>query len=310
MIRDLRSIKRTEIYEIPHGEKFEIWENCFLHSYQFGLFAADSACVISDGKTTLLNANDCKTFGYPLKEIVKKFSKIDFVFRSHSSASPLPYCIKDYQQKFPNFRTKQDYIEEFSNFSLAVRARYGVPFASNHCFLHKETKKYNDTGVSPQMVADYYNSKPEAKAINSECVVMVPGSAWSTFGGFDLRKFDYNDKERIIEEMALKYEYKLNNYYEKEGKVLVDFRAFEGYFSEFLNAIPLLILKKMLPKILFKTSDVGGEKYFLLDIPLKKIINLPEDTDNVNYKGSMSFRVESHVLTSGPPARTGWLAGA
>jgi len=26
--------------------------------------------------------------------------------------------------------------------------------------------------------------------------------------------------------------------------------------------------------------------------------------------GSMSFRVESHVLTSGPPARTGWLAGA
>jgi UDP-MurNAc hydroxylase len=36
MVRDLKSIKRTNIVEIPHGKSIELWENCFLHSYQFG----------------------------------------------------------------------------------------------------------------------------------------------------------------------------------------------------------------------------------------------------------------------------------
>ncbi|MCU0240629.1 MAG: MBL fold metallo-hydrolase, partial [Pyrinomonadaceae bacterium] len=284
MVRDLKSIKRTNIVEIPHGKSIELWENCFLHSYQFGFFAADSACVISDGKTTLFNANDCKTFGYPLNEIAKKFPQIDFVFRSHSSATPLPYCIKDYQQNFADFRTKQDYIEEFTNFSLAVGAKYGIPFASNHCFLHKETKKFNDTGVNPQMVADYYNSNLEAKSLNSECVVMVPGSSWSPEEGFKLREFDYANKDQIIEEMSVKYADKLNKYYEKEEKTKADFKAFERYFSQFLNATPFLLRKKMLPKVLFKTSDFNGEKFFLLDIPNKQIVDLQQDTDDVDYK--------------------------
>ncbi len=167
MTRDLISIKRKNIVEIPHGEKFELWENCFLHSFQFGLFAADSACVISDGETTLFDANDCKIFGLPLKQITKRFPKIDFCFRSHSSASPLPYCIKDYKENFSDFRTQQNYIEEFTNFCLAVGTRYAVPFASNHCFLHKETVKFNETGVNPQMVSDFYNTNSQAKKLEA-----------------------------------------------------------------------------------------------------------------------------------------------
>lgn len=279
MVRDLISCKFKNVVEIPHGGKFELWQDCFLHSFQFGLFAADSMAVVSDGKTTLLNANDSKTFGFPLKQITRRFPKVDFCFRSHSSATPIPYTIKDYKTKFSDLRTAQDYIEEFTNFSLAVGARYAIPFASNHCFLHKETVKFNDTGVNPQMVADYYNSNPQAKAQSSQCVIMVPGSSWDSEKGFDLKDFDYSQKNRIIAEMQEKYAEKLEKQYAKEEKTKASFKAFHRYFTAFLDSTPSLIRKKLLPKIIFKINDPDGEHLWLLDAPNKKVEELQTATD-------------------------------
>lgn len=284
MVRDLKSIKRTNIVEIPHGGKYELWEGFELHSFQFGLFAADTTAVLTNGETTLLNANDCKIFGLPLRNIMKRFPKVDFVFRSHSSATPIPYCIKDYQEEFSDLRTRQDYIDEFTSFALAVRAKYAIPFASNHCFLHRETKKFNDTGVNPQMVADHFNSRPESRQANAECIVMVPGSSWSSDDGFRLREFDYADKERILAEMSIKYEDKLNKQYEKEALTKADFKAFERYFSGFLASTPFVLRKILLPKVLFKTSDPDGKKFFLLDCPGKKVTQLDTETNDVDIK--------------------------
>lgn len=276
MVRDLKSCKFNNIVEIGHGDKFELWENCFLHSFQFGLFAADSVAVVSDGETTLLNANDCKTFGLPLKQITNRFKKVDFCFRSHSSATPIPYTIKDYKEKFPELRTAQQYIEEFTSFSLAVGAKYAVPFASNHCFLHKETVQFNDTGVNPQMVADFYNSSPQAKAQSSECVIMVPGSSWDSKTGFDLKEFDYSRKDEIIVEMQAKYAEKLEKQYEKEEKTKASFKAFHRYFRNFLDSTPSLVRKKLLPKLVFKVEDSDGEHLWLLDAPNNEVKELTE----------------------------------
>lgn len=280
MVKDLRSIKRKNIVEIPHGEKFELWEDCFLHSFQFGLFAADSACVVSDGETTLFNANDCKVFGLPLRQITKRFPKIDFCFRSHSSATPIPYTIKDYKQNFPDFRTQDDYIEEFTNFCLGVRADYAIPFASNHCFLHKDTLKFNETGVNPQMVADHYNSNAAAKEIGSECVVMVPGSSWSKEEGFQLLDFDYNDKTRIVAEMQAKYADKYNKQYEKEAETKGNFKLFTRYFTRFLDSVPSIVRKKFLPKVIFRVLEEDNDQYWLLDVPNKIVAEADSETDS------------------------------
>ena len=281
MVRDLRSCKFENITEISHGEKFELWEDCFLHSFQFGLFAADSMAAVSDGRTTLLNANDCKTFGLPLRQITNRFSKVDFCFRSHSSATPIPYTIKDYKTKFPELRSQQEYIQEFTSFSLAVGARYAIPFASNHCFLHKETVKFNDTGVNPQMVADFYNSDPRAKEQNSECVIMVPGSSWDSEKGFDLREFDYSKKDEVIGEMQTKYAEKLEKQYAKEETTKASFKAFERYFTAFLDSVPSILRKKLLPKLIFSVTDQDGEHLWLLDSPNKKVAEV-NDTNGVD----------------------------
>lgn len=284
MVRDLRSIKRTNITEIPHGGKYELWEGCELHSFQFGLFAADSAVAVTDGETTLLNANDSKIFGLPLDQIKNRLPQVDFVFRSHSSATPVPYCIKDYKSEYPDFRTQQDYIDEFTNFAHAVNAKFAIPFASNHCFLHRETRRFNVTGVDPQMVADHYNSHPTTREIGSKCVVMAPGSSWERGEGFKLREFDYSQKEAVIAAMAEKYADKLDKQYAKEEQYKASFKAFERYFKGFLNSTTFLIRKTLMPRVLFKTSDPEGEKFWLVDFPAKKVVDVGADVGDVDLK--------------------------
>jgi hypothetical protein len=54
----------------------------------------DSALVVECEGTTLLNANDAKLMGGPLRHVLRRHPRIDFVFRSHSSAnSRLSYQI-------------------------------------------------------------------------------------------------------------------------------------------------------------------------------------------------------------------------
>jgi UDP-MurNAc hydroxylase len=284
MTRDLRSIKMKNVVEIPHGGKFTLGEGFDLYSYQFGLFAADSAAVVTTKNVTLLNANDCKIFGLPLKAIKKKFPKIDFCFRSHSSATPLPYTIKNYELGFGDFRTRQDYIDEFTSFSLGVGARYAVPFASNHCFLHRETLKFNGTSVDPQAVADHYNHTATAIGIQSESIVMTPGSSWSEGDGFQLVEFNYADRAGAIEKMRVKYADKYEKQYSKEENAVGNFPAFERYFSKFVSSIPFFLRKAVLPKVVFVSVETDGEQNYLLDIPAKhieKVETIPEDVDYI-----------------------------
>src|SRR5262249_61446822 len=134
--------------------------------------------------------HDCKYFGLPLRQITKRFPKIDFVLRSHSSASAIPYCIEGYEATFPQLRTQQDYVEEFSRFALHIGARYAVPFASNHCFLHKDTFHFNHMAVRPHDIPPYYERLAARANRISECVVMAPGSSWSDKEGVTIVPFD------------------------------------------------------------------------------------------------------------------------
>ena len=283
MVRDLKAIKMENVIEIPHGGKFELDDGFDLYSYQFGLFAADSAAVLSTDRTTLLNANDCKIFGLPLKTITKKFAKIDFCFRSHSSATPLPYTIRNYQTGFGDFRTRQDYIDEFTSFSLGVGARYAIPFASNHCFLHRETVRFNSTSVDPQAVADHYNRTAAELAIRSEAVVMTPGSSWSDEAGFQLIDFDYASRDNVIELMRAKYAEKYEKQYAKEEAAVGSFPAFERYFSKFLNSIPFIARWTVLPRVAFVAVEHNSEQVFMLDIPAKRIENVEHIPENADY---------------------------
>lgn len=277
MVDDLNSLGFRNVIEIPHGGNIALGKDLHLHSYQFGL-GVDSAAIITDGKTTLFNMNDCKLFGRPLQQITSDFPKIDFLFRSYSSASPLPYCIEDYKKYCPDWRTPQDYIEEFSNCALTVGATYAVPFASNHCFLHKETKKYNETSVAPNQVAKFLNFCAEELNYDTRCLIMPPGSSWSDVSGFKIRSFDYEDTANQVALLSQRYTTTLTHQYTNEEKAIANFKAFEKYFKKMMNVIPswLPIARKV--RVLFEVQEANTAKYWLLDLKRKEVCEATANT--------------------------------
>ena len=278
MIEDLNFLGFHNISEIKHGDEFKLGEDFKLYSYQFGL-GVDSAMIINGGNRTLFNCNDCKFFGLPLKQITNKFPKIDFVLRSYSSASPIPYCIDDYETHFPSLREKQDYIEEFAYFALSIGARFAVPFASNHCFLHKETFHFNQTSVLPNNILPTYQLLANKINTKSECIVMAPGSNWSDKDGFNITKFDYLNKEKYFQYMYTIHGGKLEKQYVKEKQTIADFELFQKYFKKFIKAIPWPIRKWLKLHFVFQTSDSLGKYNWMVDVTNSKIkaINEPSE---------------------------------
>lgn len=274
MVTDLNYLGFHNVTEIPHGSSIQLADDFSLSSYQGGI-AVDSAVILSSKNTTLFNANDCKVFGLPLKQITQRFPKIDFVFKSHSSATAIPYCIESYEETFSDLRTQSDYIEEFCRFALSIGARYAIPFASNHCFLHRETMQFNNMAVRPGDVKDRFQRVSSLMDMDSECVVMVPGSHWCENEGFQLEEFDFADSQSYIIALRKKYERKLNLQYKKEDETQANFESFNDYFNSFLKSIPWPIKKLLNPGIVFRTTDCDGQHNWLVDTRSKKVVTLP-----------------------------------
>jgi len=255
---------------------FRLGEDFSLTSYQVGL-GVDSALVLSGGGVNILNANDCKLFGWPLRQIQKKFRKFDFVLRSHSNASALPYCVEDFRILFPTYRSQGDYIDEFCLFSLALNARYAVPFASNHCFLHRETIRFNSMSVSPVDIPSRYRELAKKYSKNSECIVMSPGDAWSQRNGFDRTPFDYLNRDSYIAMLGEKHKKKLEYQYCQEDQTLASFDLFREYFSRFVKSIPMVLRIFLNLRVQFRVCDSRGVNNWLIDAVRGKVVILGED---------------------------------
>jgi len=265
MADDLRWLGFADIVEIPHGGTVELGSDLQLSSFQFSQ-PPDSAIVVTDGKTTLFNVNDTKIFGPPLRQITSRFPSIDFVFRSHSSASPLPYCVDGYESRFPEVLAPQDFIEEFAAFVLRVGARWAVPFASNHCFLHRETIEFNRTAVNPEAVAAYYDAEAERRGRSSRARVMPPGSSWDEVRGFSIVPFDYGRKDEHIAEMLAQHRPQLEAQYAREEATVGDFASFSSYFDGFFATLPPFVSRVVGRRVVFEVVEKARRRAWVVDL--------------------------------------------
>ena len=237
MVEDLRWLGFTEIVELDHGKTYTLGGSFRVTSYQSGI-GSDSLLVVSDGKTTIVDANDCKMFGRSLRQVARDFPEIDFVLRSHSSARPIPYCIDSYPARFAQVRTQEDYEEEFARFTFSLDARYAIPFASNHCYLHRDTIRFNELVTDPQRVHDFTNCEAERLQIRTRAVLMPAGSGWCDRGGFDLVPFDYGRRDAYVEGLLEKHRPLLERSYEQDADCEADIGAVESYFGGLFAALP------------------------------------------------------------------------
>jgi UDP-MurNAc hydroxylase len=270
MVADLRCLGFRNVVEIPHGGSFALAPDFLLRSYQFG-HGVDSGVVLAGGGTTIFNCNDAKFFGLPLKQILADFPRIDFLLRSHSSAGPIPYCIENYERLPPAMLAQSDSADQFVRCALHVGARYAIPFASNHCFLHRETLRYNGTATTPDEVRRHYREVSSRTGQQSECVVMPPGSSWSEREGFRIRAFDFAARAEYIESLLARHSSKLQSSYAAEDRVTADFDSFRDYFERMLRAIPGVIRRYALAPLVFQVREPCAMRLWRID-PRRRLV--------------------------------------
>jgi UDP-MurNAc hydroxylase len=263
MLDDLRWLGFHDIVEIPHGGKQLLGTDFLLQSYQFGV-GVDSGVVLTGGGCALFNCNDCKFFGLPLRQVLVDHPKIDFIFRSHSSAGPVPLCVDDHERLIPANDSSYDSADQFARCALYTGARYAIPFASNHCFLHAETRRFNATVTSPELARRRYVELAEQAGVTTECIVMPPGSHWSDSAGFRIVEFDFARRDEYVQSLLERNEEKLAAQTAFEAQVSPDFRAFEAYFAAFLNALPGLLRRRLAP-VVFRVVASGGAQHWLVN---------------------------------------------
>jgi len=183
---DLKEMGCSRITELEHGKAFPIGEIFRITSYQFGIFPDSVLVIEADGKT-ILNSNDAKIMGLPLRQILRDHPKVDFVLRSHSSANArLCYEIIDrggaHIDKFENYNV------EFAAFAKAVKAKYAIPFASNNCYLHPETIQFNKYTNLANNVKRHFDAQ---RITEPECIVCAPGDGWNDEVGFIVSDKDW-----------------------------------------------------------------------------------------------------------------------
>jgi UDP-MurNAc hydroxylase len=283
MVNDLNYLGFRDVTEIPSGGTVTLGQDFALTSYLFGPHL-DSTAVVRGGNVTLLNANDCKIFGLPLAQLLKRHSPIEFVFRSHSNASAIPYCIDGYREKFSSLRVAKDYENEFARFAIHCDARYAIPFASNHCFLHKDTRHYNDTAVVPEAAADRCNELAQQFGAATRAIVMAPGSSWSQSDGFSLTKFDGAARKDYIDNLSEKYGLVLERQYAKEAETIGDFGAFRTYFESLMKSAPRFVHRRI-GRFAFRITDPEGVRYWVVDVPVRTI-------DEVRTQPSVDFTLD------------------
>jgi len=234
---DLVKLGFKNVIELKHGECFKLADNFTLTSYQFGVFLDSAALIEADG-VKLLNLNDSKHMGATLKQIVNKHKPIDFVFRSHSSAnSRLSYHIIDKPETVSDDIEK--YIENFADTVIATGAKYAIPFASNHCHLHKDTYHYNSYIQSPDMVREYF---VKHNISNPKVQVMLSGDSWSKDEGFNVSDKDwFTDKEALLLDYRNENSEKLNAFYAQEEKTKLPLKVVQNYFKKLSEATPALL---------------------------------------------------------------------
>jgi UDP-MurNAc hydroxylase len=273
----VQSLGFTNVVELRHGKPHVLGDGLTMCFYQFAF--DDSAVIVDDGQTILLNLNDSKVSGASLRQILKRYPRIDFVFKSHAPAQGYPICYEAENPMELSFRRTEDYIGLFVQAIEEVNPRYAIPFASNVCHLHKETFAYNPYNVTPADVAERCRGLAFER---SRVVVMTPGDTWSSANGFKLQAHDaYENPQAAIAELVTKTKTKLDEFYREEETVRPEFDKFYSYISRFIQALPPGINLIFRPVIIFD-QPLANPRYWVIDFRARTVTAMEELPSGVN----------------------------
>lgn len=284
--KDLVDFGFKNITLLKHGQEYSVGK-IKITPYQFGLFLNDSALVIETPKMKILNANDCKIAGASLEQIKRKHKSFDFALRSHSSANDrVCYKIEGSSEVFDD---AMHYTRSFKLFMDNVKPKYAIPFASNHCHLHKDVIGFNS------IINDPYKLKKDLESLggleHSKIMIMLGGDSWDSDKGFEINNTNelyFSDKENQIEKYASSVSESLNKYYLSESKLKLNKRTIKVFENQ-LNSIPVYLKRKIKNWNVFFHLHGGHKDYFLkIDSYNSKITEISKSNFDKGYSKIIS----------------------
>jgi len=213
-----------------------------------------------------------------LDEIKGKHGQFDFAFRSHSSANDrVCYEIEGSNETFDD---PMHYTRAFKLFMDNVKPKYAIPFASNHCHLHRDVIHFNYLVNDPFRLEEDLTKMGDL--MDSELKIMLPGDYWSSEIGFNINNNNniyFTNKDEYIKEYADQNSEKLLAYYKLESRQRIRKRTIE-LFKKQLNSI-LRLLKRKLKNWNFLIILSNGENEFYLRVnPYLGLVFQIEDSDS------------------------------
>jgi UDP-MurNAc hydroxylase len=263
---DLHRIGFTNVTELRHARRCVLSPDLAVTSYQFSPFT-DSAIVVEAEDAVILNANDAKFMGGPLDQILQRHPRIDFALRSHSSANARSTfrCLDAPEHTVDGI---ESYSRAFCAFMDRVRPRYAVPFASNHCHLHKDTWEYNRQIVGPEVVARAFEVYQREQPFATELKVMTSRDSWDSSKGFQITPSQW--LENRDSQLAAYVESKrpiLERTYQREARVRIREDVVRRRLLEIAAAVPLFWrVRFRRHSVLFDVRAGENRQGFLFDL--------------------------------------------
>lgn len=221
----------------------------------------DSAILLTDGTTTVMNVNDCHLDEATLTRLGATH-RIDLAFLTFTGASQYPGCFD-----FPiaskierALYSKHSHLEEFVHWAQMLRARRAVPAAGNHALLAEDQLFLNTPlyGNTPAEAIDAL----AAGAPEIEGLQMNPGDTWTPDGGHVRRRPapDWSRRAELIEELSRETRARRAEYFASEPAAPADlWDRFRAYFTGKISEDPGVPARVGLSIWWTVTGAAGGE---------------------------------------------------
>ena len=252
MVDELRDLGFTSVVEMDHGVTHNLEGSFEITSYQAGF--DDSALIVKDNTAVLADFNDAKIRGRALGQILDAHGSPTFLLKNHSWAQAYPHCYTSPDRADLELINRDEKVAVFLATVREARPAFAIPFASNVCFLHPDTRQYNDTAITPFDVAEAF---AKDDTLDSELVIMGPGDHWSAGHGFevtDLSDFVTHRDERI-DRMAAAVEPQITKSLADEAALTLDYATFAAHFTRFLKALPPFASRVLSKPVVFEVPS-------------------------------------------------------
>lgn len=226
------------ITELNFGETFHCGEGVRVQLIAPDRAWDDSAILLQDGTTTVLNVNDCHLDDATLARLGSQYT-IDLAFLTFTGASQYPGCFEfPLASKIQRWQdSKRAHVEEFVNWAKLLRTKRAVPAAGNFALLATDQLHLN---------TPYYVNTPQeavealaAAAPEIEALQMNPGDRWSAAHGLERLHAapDWSRRMEDIERLSQQHAGPIAEYFASEPAAPADlFERFRMYFHRLLDA--------------------------------------------------------------------------